>query len=149
MRALAIALIWLLTAGITMAAPLEDPAKEARAQALFQDLRCLVCQNQSIADSNAPLADDLRTLVRERIAAGDDEPAIKAFLVARYGEFILLKPPLNAHTWLLWAAPVLALLAGCALAARGLVRRRGSEPDAQSALSDAEARKLRELIDES
>jgi cytochrome c-type biogenesis protein CcmH len=89
-----------------------DPAKEARARDLSRELRCMVCQNQSIDDSEAPLARDLRLLVRERIAAGDTDAQVMDFLVARYGEFVLLKPRLNSHTWLLWFLTPLALAAG-------------------------------------
>jgi cytochrome c-type biogenesis protein CcmH len=89
-----------------------DPAKEARARDLSRELRCMVCQNQSIDDSEAPLARDLRILVRERIAAGDTDAQVLDFLVARYGEFVLLKPRLNSHTWLLWLLTPLALGAG-------------------------------------
>ena len=89
-----------------------DPAKEARARSLSRELRCMVCQNQSIDDSEAPLARDLRLLVRERIAAGDSDTQVLDFLVARYGEFVLLKPRLNSHTWLLWFLTPLALSAG-------------------------------------
>ena len=89
-----------------------DPAKEARARNLSRELRCMVCQNQSIDDSEAPLARDLRLLVRERIAAGDSDAQVLDFLVARYGEFVLLKPRLNSHTWLLWFLTPLALSAG-------------------------------------
>jgi len=89
-----------------------DPAKESRARDLSRELRCMVCQNQSIDDSEAPLARDLRLLVRERIAAGDSDAQVIDFLVARYGEFVLLKPRLNSHTWLLWLLPPLALAGG-------------------------------------
>jgi cytochrome c-type biogenesis protein CcmH len=89
-----------------------DPAKEARARDLSRELRCMVCQNQSIDDSEAPLARDLRLLVRERIAAGDSDNQVMDFLVARYGEFVLLKPRFNPHTLLLWLVPPLALLGG-------------------------------------
>ena len=89
-----------------------DPVKEARARDLSRELRCMVCQNQSIDDSEAPLARDLRLLVRERIAAGDSDAQVIDFLVARYGEFVLLKPRLNPHTWLLWLLPPLALAGG-------------------------------------
>ena len=89
-----------------------DPAKEARARDLSRELRCMVCQNQSIDDSDAPLARDLRLLVRERIAAGDSDGQVIDFLVARYGEFVLLKPRFNPHTLLLWLVPPLALLGG-------------------------------------
>jgi len=89
-----------------------DSGKEARARELSRELRCMVCQNQSIDDSEAPLARDLRLLVRERIAAGDSDGQVIDFLVARYGEFVLLKPRFNPHTLLLWLVPPLALLGG-------------------------------------
>src|SRR6201987_3439032 len=91
---------------------LADPVKEARARELSKELRCMVCQNQSIDDSDAPLARDLRLLVRERISAGDSDGQVIDFLVARYGEFVLLKPRFNQHTALLWLLPPLALMAG-------------------------------------
>lgn len=91
---------------------LADPAQETRARALSSGLRCLVCQNQSIDDSNAPLARDLRILLRERIAAGDDDATITRDLVARYGDFILLQPPFNPRTLVLWSAPFVLLAAG-------------------------------------
>jgi cytochrome c-type biogenesis protein CcmH len=91
---------------------MSDPAKEARARDLSRELRCMVCQNQSIDDSEAPLARDLRLLVRERIAAGDNDAQVIDFLVARYGEFVLLKPRLTPHTWLLWLLPPLTLAGG-------------------------------------
>ena len=106
---------------------LADKALEARARALSTELRCLVCQNQSIDDSNAPLARDLRLIVREKLVAGESEDAILAFLVARYGEFVLLKPRFTMATALLWMGPFLVLLAGgigIVLLAR---RRRGAE----------------------
>jgi cytochrome c-type biogenesis protein CcmH len=89
-----------------------DPAKEARARELSRELRCMVCQNQSIDDSDAPLARDLRLLVRERIATGDSDSQVIDFLVARYGEFVLLKPRFSPHTLLLWLLPPLALIGG-------------------------------------
>jgi cytochrome c-type biogenesis protein CcmH len=91
---------------------MSDPAKELRARDLSRELRCMVCQNQSIDDSEAPLARDLRLLVRERIAAGDSNAQVLDFLVARYGEFVLLKPRLEPHTLLLWLLPPLALAGG-------------------------------------
>jgi cytochrome c-type biogenesis protein CcmH len=127
-----------------------DPVKEARARDLSRELRCMVCQNQSIDDSEAPLARDLRLLVRERIAAGDSDAQVIDFLVARYGEFVLLKPRLNPHTWLLWLMPPLALAGG------GLVlwnygrRRAKSGPTEDASLfkltADEEAR-LERLIE--
>jgi cytochrome c-type biogenesis protein CcmH len=91
---------------------LKDPALEARARVLSKELRCMVCQNQSIDDSDAQLAKDLRVLVRERLVAGDSDEEILDFIVARYGEFALLKPRMNAHNAILWGAPVIIVLAG-------------------------------------
>ena len=102
---------------------LEDPRQEARARALMESLRCLVCQGQSIADSDADMAGDMRALVRERIAAGESPDAIRAWLIDRYGNWVSYKPPLEPLTWPLWAAPVLLLLGGAWLA-RGRFRRR-------------------------
>ena len=103
---------------------LKDPALEARARQISQELRCLVCQNQSIDDSNAELARDLRVLVRERLAAGDSDAAVLAFVEARYGEFVLLRPPFKPHTLLLWLTPVL-LLAGTAFVSSAAPARAG------------------------
>jgi cytochrome c-type biogenesis protein CcmH len=89
---------------------LADPALEARARALGREIRCLVCQNQSIDESEADLARDLRLIVRERIAAGDSDAEVKGFLVARYGDFVLLDPPVKPATWLLWFGPAAILL---------------------------------------
>ena len=91
---------------------MSDPAKESRARDLSRELRCMVCQNQSIDDSDAPLAKDLRVLVRERLTAGDSDSQVIDFLVARYGEFVLLKPRFTPHTLLLWLLPPLALIGG-------------------------------------
>lgn len=91
---------------------LKDTALEQRARAISSGLRCLVCQNQSIDDSDAPLAKDLRVLVRERLVAGDSDRAVVDFVVARYGDFVLLRPPVNARTLALWAAPFLIVLFG-------------------------------------
>jgi cytochrome c-type biogenesis protein CcmH len=128
---------------------MSDTAKEARARDLSRELRCMVCQNQSIDDSEAHLARDLRLLVRERIAAGDSDAQVVDFLVARYGEFVLLKPRLNLHTWLLWLMPPLAL-AGGGLALWNYGRRRSkSGPTEDASLfkltADEEAR-LERLI---
>lgn len=126
---------------------MSDPAKESRARELSRELRCMVCQNQSIDDSDAPLARDLRLLVRERIAAGDSDTQVMDFLVARYGEFVLLKPRLKPHTLLLWLLPPLAL-AGGALALWLHGRRRTKSPPEQSSFeltADEEAR-LERLI---
>jgi cytochrome c-type biogenesis protein CcmH len=124
---------------------LADPAQEARARALSRELRCMVCQNQSIDDSDAPLARDLRLLVRERIVAGDSDDKVIAFLTARYGEFVLLKPRFAWHTALLWLAPAALVLGGIA----GILitlRRRRAVPAVSAPLTDDEKRKLNELV---
>ena len=95
---------------------LADPALEARARALTTELRCVVCQNQSVDDSDAPLAKDIRVLVRERIQAGESDEQVRAFIVARYGKFVLLKPPLESDTAILWFGPAILLFGGLALA---------------------------------
>ncbi len=107
---------------------LADPALEARARALSQQLRCLVCQNQSIDDSNADLAHDLRVLVRERLKAGDSDAQVLAYLRARYGDFVLLKPPLERATWLLWFGPPAMILIGVGALVLSSKRRRTGEP---------------------
>jgi cytochrome c-type biogenesis protein CcmH len=122
---------------------LADPALEARARALSAELRCMVCQNQAIDDSDAPLARDLRILLRERLSAGDTDQQVTAFLVARYGDFILLRPPVALNTALLWLAPPAVLLIG-GLVAVALFRRRRA--DVPAALSDAEKARLAEII---
>jgi cytochrome c-type biogenesis protein CcmH len=125
---------------------MSDPAKEARARDLSRELRCMVCQNQSIDDSEAPLARDLRLLVRERIAAGDTDAQVIDFLVARYGEFVLLKPRLNSHTWLLWFLTPLALATGgIALWMQGR-RRVERGPETSAALSAEEEAKVAALM---
>ena len=128
---------------------MSDPAKEARARDLSRELRCMVCQNQSIDDSEAPLARDLRLLVRERIAAGDSDAQVIDFLVARYGEFVLLKPRFERHTLLLWLLPPLAL-AGGGLALWMFGRRRSrsaaGEEQASFKLTAEEEARLERLI---
>jgi cytochrome c-type biogenesis protein CcmH len=127
---------------------LEDPALEQRARDLSKQLRCLVCQNQSIDDSDADLARDLRRIVREQLVAGRSDTQIIEYLTARYGDFVLLKPPVKPATWGLWFGPALVL----AIAAAGIVvyvRRRCTEPDAPSAgLSREERRRLDALVRE-
>jgi cytochrome c-type biogenesis protein CcmH len=126
---------------------LRDPKLEARARELSRELRCMVCQNQSIDESEAPLARDLRLLVRERITKGDTDQQVLDFLVVRYGEFVLLKPPLESRTIILWALPPVALLAGSV----GLffaVRRRRTVQLEPATLSNEEQRKLSTLVDE-
>ena len=125
---------------------LKDPKLEARARALSRELRCMVCQNQSIDDSEAPLARDLRVLVRERLTAGDSDDAVLRFLVARYGEFVLLKPRFEPHTLLLWLLPP-GLLAGGALVLVLLARRRRhGSPGSEAELSASEKQRLTELV---
>ncbi|MET0873976.1 MAG: cytochrome c-type biogenesis protein [Pseudolabrys sp.] len=126
---------------------LKDPKLEARARELSRELRCMVCQNQSIDESEAPLARDLRLLVRERLTKGDTDPQVLDFLVARYGEFVLLKPPLEGRTIILWALPPVALLAG-AIGLFFAVRRRRTGQLEPAALSTEERRRLSTLVDE-
>lgn len=126
---------------------LADPALEARARHISAGLRCLVCQNQSIDDSNAPLARDLRLLVRERLKAGDSDAQVVRFIEDRYGEFVLLRPPLNTRTLLLWLAPILVLLGALAVAMNAL-RKSPSSSEARPALTPVEEEKLRALLAE-
>ena len=127
---------------------LKDAGLEARARHLSSELRCMVCQNQSIDDSEAPLARDLRLLVRERLSQGDSDRQVLDFLVARYGEFVLLKPPFEWHTLLLWGLPPATLVAGMA-ALVVLARRRKIATAAPAQLSDAERRRLSALVEPS
>ena len=105
---------------------LPDPRQEARAKALMETIRCLVCQGQAISDSDAEMAGDMRSLIRSRIAAGESPDAIRAWLISRYGNWVTYDPPLAPVTWPLWAAPVLLVLAGAWLA-RGRFKRRGAK----------------------
>jgi cytochrome c-type biogenesis protein CcmH len=125
---------------------LKDPQLEARARHISEGLRCLVCQNQSIDDSAAPLAKDLRLLVRERLKAGDTDQEIEDFVVARYGEFVLLKPRLELDTLILWLATPVVFLA--ALIALVLFYRRRATASGPASLSKAEQRRLKQLLDE-
>ena len=128
---------------------LSDPALEARARALSRELRCMVCQNQSIDDSDAPLARDLRILVRERLVAGDSDTKVIDFLTARYGEFVLLKPRFGVGTTLLWLAPLIALVAGGCGLAFALRRRRDAPESAtaqETALTPAEQARVADLL---
>jgi cytochrome c-type biogenesis protein CcmH len=125
---------------------LQDPSLEARARAISAGLRCLVCQNQSIDDSDAPLAKDLRILVRERLKAGDSDEQIEDFVVARYGEFVLLRPRFTAHTLLLWAATPVLLLAAILIVV--VAYRRRSAAATPATLSEAEEKKLKSLLDD-
>ena len=148
-RLVAVALMLLGTAPALSVQPdeiLPDPALEGRARQLSKQLRCMVCQNQSIDDSDAPLARDLRVLVRERLQAGDSDDRVLDFLTARYGEFVLLKPRFGVGTAALWLTPIGVLLAG----AIGLVllvrRRRGDSPDAaEPELTPGEAQRVAAL----
>jgi cytochrome c-type biogenesis protein CcmH len=148
-----LALAGALLVAVTLAIPafavqpdevLPDPALESRARSLSRELRCMVCQNQSIDDSDAPLARDLRILVRDRLKAGDSDRQVVDFLVDRYGEFVLLKPRVAWHTAVLWASPVLVLLIGVL----GLVRlRRRAASPAVAGLTPDEERRIESLLD--
>jgi cytochrome c-type biogenesis protein CcmH len=123
---------------------LPDPALEARARDISRDIRCLVCQNQSIDDSQAELAHDLRVLIRERLLAGDSDAQVRDFLVARYGDFVLLEPPLKPKTYLLWFGPAAIFVAALLLIAAYFRRRRHEA--APAALSAEESERLRTLL---
>jgi cytochrome c-type biogenesis protein CcmH len=138
-----------LSAAVQPDEVLTNPALETRARVLSQQLRCMVCQNESIDESDAPLARDLRVLVRERLQAGDSDAQILDFLVARYGEFVLLRPRLSWRTAALWGLPPGLLLTGIGLLVISAWRRRGraQEPEAQELTADEEAR-LRRILAE-
>jgi cytochrome c-type biogenesis protein CcmH len=143
MRALVIALCLALAAPAAAVQPdeiLKDPALEARAREISKELRCLVCQNQSIDDSDAPLARDLRILVRDRLRAGDSDGQVMTFIVDRYGDFVLLRPPFRSYTAILWAGPALFLLAGIAGVAIWHRRRRDALPEGAPLSADEKAR---------
>jgi cytochrome c-type biogenesis protein CcmH len=133
-----------LALAVTPDEMLADPKLDARAEALSAQLRCMVCQNESIDESEAPLAHDIRVLVRQKILAGDSDAQIRAFLVARYGDFILLKPPFKPETFLLWTAPILLLLAGGAAIALSFKQHKTPVPLAS--LSAAEREKLAAIV---
>ena len=124
---------------------LSNPALEGRARALSRELRCMVCQNQSIDDSDAPLARDLRILVRERLTAGDSDAQVIEFLTSRYGDFVLLRPRFSWRTALLWLAPLIILLVGAGWLVSAARRRTASVAETVPLSSDEE-RRLRELI---
>jgi len=148
---LTLTLCILLASGARAVQPdevLQDPLLEARARAISEGLRCLVCQNQSIDDSEAPLAKDLRLLVRERLNQGDSDQQVVDFIVARYGEFVLLKPKFTLHTVLLWLATP-AVFAAALLLIWLTYRRRQSAAQASPKLSVNEKRRLRRLLDQS
>jgi cytochrome c-type biogenesis protein CcmH len=127
---------------------LSDANLEARARGLSRELRCMVCQNQSIDDSDAPLAKDLRVLVRERLTKGDSDEQVMDFLVSRYGEFVLLRPTFEWHTAILWLTPLIVLLAG-AIAMIAAIRRRRVATPSPLPLDADEERQLREVLDKS
>jgi len=148
---LTLTLCILLASGARAVQPdevLQNPLLEARARAISEGLRCLVCQNQSIDDSEAPLAKDLRLLVRERLKQGDSDQQVVDFIVARYGEFVLLKPKFTPHTVLLWLATP-AVFAAALLLIWLTYRRRQSAAQASPKLSVNEKRRLRRLLDQS
>ena len=148
-RALVAAFLFAISAGWALAVDpaeqLKDPALEARAREISAGLRCLVCQNQSIDDSDATLAKDLRLLVRQRLQKGDSNREVIDYVVARYGEFVLLKPRLHLNTLLLWLAPILLAGGGILLAAR-VVRRRQPETRAAPPLTVEEQAELDRVL---
>jgi len=121
----------------------QDPALDKRVAGLAHELRCLVCQNQTLADSNAPLAVDLRNQIREQLSQGASEREVLDFMVARYGDFVLYRPPLKASTLALWIGPFVLLLAGALLLWRRIARRRVPEPQ----LSDADHARAAKLLE--
>lgn len=124
---------------------LSDPAEEARAQEIMKQLRCLVCQNQSIVDSDAGLAKDIRTIVRERILAGDTDQQVLTFMTERYGDWVLLKPPFDGATIILWLSPLLLLGVGFII----IIRNQRNRKMATSApLSDEEQKRIAQLLNE-
>ncbi|MFH5923988.1 cytochrome c-type biogenesis protein [Roseomonas xinghualingensis] len=150
MRALFFALLLAPSLTLAVGRPSEmlpDPAQESRAQQIGRELRCMVCQNQSIEDSEADLARDLRRLVRERVAAGESDVAVREHIHARYGDFVLLRPPFNWVTAPLWALPVLVLTGGAL--ALVMMRRRAARRSGPAPLTPAERARLAKLEDES
>lgn len=151
MRAAILALVLTLAAPAFAVNPserLSDPALEARARDLSKELRCLVCQNQSIDESDADLAQDLRILVRERLTAGDSDEEVLAYLTDRYGAFVRLKPPLSASTIALWALPFLIAALAIAGSARYLRKRRTADASAAAALTAEEEAALARILEE-
>ncbi|WP_439816663.1 cytochrome c-type biogenesis protein [Zavarzinia sp. CC-PAN008] len=151
LRAMALAIVLCLglahmAHAVAVDPPLPDPALEARARAISKGLRCLVCQNQSIEDSNADLARDLRNLVRQRVAAGDSDEQALAFVVARYGDWVLMEPPLKPRTYALWALPGVLLVLGAGLVL--IFYRRRKVEAAPAPLAPDERRRLKALLDE-
>ena len=141
-RAALLALLLLLQAGFAVSVHAIDPiefkdrAEETRFQALTRELRCLVCQNQDLADSDALLAQDLRREIFEMMRAGKSDAEIKAFLTQRYGDFVLYNPPVQANTWVLWFGPLVVLLLGAAVVVRVVRRRAGSATPMNDGLND-------------
>lgn len=125
---------------------LANPQLEQRARHISRELRCMVCQNESIDDSHAPLARDLRLIVRERLVAGDSDDAVFSYLTARYGDFVLLRPRLTARTLLLWLAPVLVFCGGAVVSVLTVARRRQDAANMSSPLSEAEETALSRLL---
>ncbi len=151
MRRLAFLVLLALAAPARAVQPdevLADPALEARARALSQGLRCLVCRNENIDESNADLARDLRLLVRERLVAGDSDAEVIAYLVDRYGEYVLLEPPATGSTLILWVAGPALLVVALGGAAVYLRRRRAGADAAPAPLSEAERARLQEILKE-
>jgi len=151
MRRLILVLMLLLAAAPARAVQpdemLADPALEARAREISRELRCLVCQNQSIDDSDAELARDLRIIVRERLTAGDSDDAVRQYLVDRYGDFVLLNPPVKPATWLLWFGPPVLFVVAAIGVFIGL-RRRRAQPLGPAPLTAAERRRLEAILAE-
>jgi cytochrome c-type biogenesis protein CcmH len=125
---------------------LADPAREARARAITRELRCVVCQNQSVDDSEAPLAKDIRTIVRERIVAGDTDAEVRDFVVNRYGQYVLLRPPFGIDTALIWVGPFLLFGLALLVATIYLRRARTADNNASGALSEDEERRIEALL---
>lgn len=143
---LALCLLAPLAFAVEPSERLSEPTLEARARALSTELRCLVCQNETIDESGAPLAHDLRVLLRERIAAGDTDAQAVKFLTDRYGNFVLLKPPVEPATYLLWFGPIIVLLLAGSGALLYLRRRKAAAPVAP--LSAAEEQRIERLLEE-
>jgi cytochrome c-type biogenesis protein CcmH len=150
MRRLILALCLVVTPAAAWAVQpdeiLKDPKLETRAREISTELRCLVCQNQSIDDSDAPLARDLRIIVRERLQAGDSDTEVRDYLVRRYGDFILLRPPFRTGTLLLWLTPAAVLLLGAG--ALLLIARRRREPESEAELTEAERQRIAAIVGE-
>jgi cytochrome c-type biogenesis protein CcmH len=147
----ALALCLILWAGTALAVSdpselLSNPAQEARAESIGQGLRCLVCQNESIEDSNADLARDIRTIIRQQVVAGRTDHQIVAYMVQRYGSFILLRPPFNPLTAILWVTPVLALVVGLGIAFIAARQRRRNPSQGPAPLTETERARLETIL---